>query len=334
MEIGVKFQGRDDGCRYLGYTKWMNEGRDAVYFRADVKLSPEIQRALELTKPLWIKNSPVPLAYVDSGNHGYGIGLVFNAGECEGILNGDMRDFVRRELVARVSVGGSRKKKDGTAEDKSELESEVDFSNPSRIHISVLGRRQFFPKEWRDLPYEDDGWGRKADKRLITPVVEEVHVSMRWLDGQFNNWNDMEEWYKDFGSHSFESKEFSKMRTTYCVAYTEKISQKQNSEREQPEEVKKLIKSEGRKRQVIPLSPEINQFKDKYTHANKALATIFNGGIESRIPIIGFQEVRYATGFDDVDGMYDNQIAKMTPQEGVEYLFGKVMPAVEMFTKK
>lgn len=334
MEIGVKFEGHDNDCRYLGFSKYLNNGRDGICFPTDVKLSPEIQRALELTKPIWTKSSSIPLAYVDSGNHGYRIGLVFNAAEFEGIIDHEtMHDFVRRELIARVSVGGSRKKT-GYETKEDSLGNEVDFSNPNRVHVSVLGRRHFFPKEWRNLPYENDGWGRRVDKRFVTPVVEEVHVSMRWIDGKFNDWNNPEEWYKGFSDRSLGAQEFSKMRTTYCVAYPKEVSQKHSTEGEKSDNIKELIKREGRRRQIIDLSPEIRQFKGRYQHANKMLEKVLNDGIQLRVPVIGFQEVRGAAGLDNVDGMYDNQIAQMTPEQGVEYLFGKVMPAIDDFTRK
>jgi len=326
MKIGLRFEAeRDDHVR--GDVRWLSnpDSRHSQYFSGiDMTLSPEVERALELTKPLWSRTSEVPVGYIDEGNHGWERGLVFRHGFCDGLFDETLRSFVTRELTARVSVGPTY----------SEGNPRGDFSNPRRVHVSVQGSRQFFPKKWKDMPYDYDDFGRGKDNRAITSVVEQVNVSMRWVDGKFDDWNNMDAWYKEMGSNALGAHEFNPVRTTYCVAYPEKISQSNSTADESRENVMKLVRKFGRKDQVIPLGPSVYGFdRRNYDHVNKALQRVFHSGVHGHIPIMGYDNVGSRADLG-LSGFYDSSISKMSALERVEYLFGPVLTAVEKFTAR
>ena len=107
------------------------------------------------------------------GNHGYNRGIVIQSrAPVDEIEKTELSDyFTRSEITTRISFGNKGEK-------------ELSYEDPSRLHISVHGAREFFPKEWRKLPLRKN---KKEIDRQTSSVREEFHVSLRYIDGKYDD---------------------------------------------------------------------------------------------------------------------------------------------------
>ena len=324
MKLGILFEANHfkeaGGSRLLG-----------DYTVADIKLAPEIERAFELTKSIWKGGgeNEVPIVYLDRGDHGCDRGIVMRQGSVDVVpLYGDA-SFCRSEVVARISFGA------GNYENRTqETPRALDFSQLGRVHIGVRARKQFFPANWRALPVHYNEYGRKEEeRRRLTPIVEEANVSLRWINGQYDEWSDPELWIRDQNIKSLGANEFHGERTTYCFAAESRIHFLQDEMRDPV--LNRFLKKERRMRQAIPLSPMVKCYPDgpEYNFANLAVERLFKSGIDMGVlPSVGYDNVLRLTG--RTLPWPDKDFKKMTPMEGIEFLFGKVMPPLTGFVQR
>gem|GEM_PF-2402053 len=297
-------------------------------FEVGIQVSPEVKKAIELTEPIWSKRSDIPSVVIDKGNHGYGKGLVLLEGTADYTED---PVFVSNEIAVRISFGPKEMEKKNA----------YTYRKNDRLHISVYGARQFFP-ERLELPYKSRGSEDIVSElgegiRETTPIVEEVHISLRWLGDDFDDWNDCEEWFRErYTPLTAEGrKEFSESRTTYCLATPGEIKKDANKELE-PEEILKYVESIGKKEQIIPLAPRIVKFANEYGYVNK-ITDFYPTVGGNRVPIVGYDNIPYK--FRDRDGdirlpdIEESRIKEMSKMEGVEFLFGKVLPALQRFAE-
>lgn len=315
MELGILF---DQTQNFIGGTKYLGD-----YVPAEVNVSPEVQRAFQLAQPVWSATSKIPLVSLDEGNHGVDRGIVMR----QGILNHyDKNDikFDRSELVARISFGAANYDE---ARKKSIDANALDFSKTGRIHLSLHASRQYFPKNWKQVPV--DKFRKTIIERKTTPILEEIHVSLRWKDGKYDDWSKIDDWVKDAGNYSLSRKRFNQNRTIYCCATRGRISSEHSSEAD-PQKVLKFIKREGRKNQIIPMSPSTTPYGKYHKNANEAVEEVLGKGIFGALPIIGY---------DNVSRVIQNlprtcDLSTLNPMDGAEFLFTLVMPVLKAYLEK
>jgi hypothetical protein len=199
----------------------------------------------------------------------------------------------------------------------------VDFSKLERLHVSVYGARQFFPSEWRNLPKNVGKYGHAdGSSNSYKSLLEEVHVSLRWLNGEFNDWSNLSDWRNDLGDDRKGARiMFNDHRTCYAVSTIEEVFSK--------EESKKLVGKFGRSDMVLPFAPSVNVFSnDAYREQNTLTDYFFGRGVGDRIPIVGIDNFASNIGLS-----FQNFGSNVRMGEGVEYLFGEVMPKIREFIK-
>ncbi len=294
----------------------------------DASLPPEVERALNLIDlriPTWQGNFPVA-RYIAQG-HGDEYGLVFRMGENERILlvPGDSGSaFEKRGLTCRISYGMPAGEEIALGSSKT-----VNYNDPSkisRLHLSVFG--------WRDFPLEEGIRVSRTD--LFRYFRESVHVSLRWTDGKFDSrWSDPAEWFKQKDSDSYNRARFDEMRTPY-VKSMEMISSANGAvgKKITVEEIEKLIGS-GKARTTKNLS--IEEFLALFPAGTTLEDAKKAAGI--RREIVDFPNIGYAPAlkllsqFGNVSENDANEIPYASMESGVNYLFSRVLPAVERFTK-
>ncbi len=300
----------NEGHMYFGSSRYWssnenNSSGQEDYIRASIEIDSATASAITLSKRVWEKNNPFPTAYLDNTGHGENRGLVTRAGYCDFFQLKDLHDFTQSELIIRISAGSQKEEK------------HHDLSNPNRQHYSIQASRQFFPTDWRKL---------RIPK--TTPIIEKVNYSLRWLEGEFDNWSNPERWGRPQNEDP-ELKVFNQNRTTYAVAYPAKVTQRSSTLEENPDNIIKIINLVGRKNRLLPLSPEISQFKPPFDYANALLERTLFDADQKRIPMIGYYEVHSALaeiGLPNLDSP-----RRMKPEQGVEFLFTQVLPAMERF---
>jgi len=325
MKIGINLSRRDDGTpSYFGFTKY-----PARSFAADVPVPESVERCIELSEGVWSKNNELPVATILSGGHGGDMGLVILAGYNESHPH---FNFTRSEIATRISFG---KKSEGRGKT-------MDYSDIDRLHINVYGTRMFFPEDWRKVISKKNhnhnySWG--IDLRPYTWVKEQVHISFRWLDGEFDDWNDMKQWTEQVNYNSSARKTFDNNRTTYGIMEVETSfrspdgnspAEKKDKLEESVDYRKRILKSEGRKKRHFSQGRSLKMFgNDKNHPMNAHLHRLWGyGGIMGRQPLVGIGAVTSNLGMD-YRGLHD-----ITLEESVEYLFGEVLPGVEAYLKK
>ncbi len=144
---------------------WIFEGERHVmgYSIGNVELPvPEVvQSALNAARQqLGARAAKSPLAYFDSSGHGDNLGLVFYESigkRPRGDINSTLPMY---QVSARVSYGPNNGGKI------------LDASKIDRLHIGVFAARHIRPEH---VPG--------------TAIAEELHFSLRWVNGRFDDWN-------------------------------------------------------------------------------------------------------------------------------------------------
>ncbi len=317
MQVGIAFEGRST-TRYLGDSRYY---ADKPFFEANVGLSPEVERAIELTEPIWSQSGDMPIFMLDRGDHGHDMGLVLRRGIQERV---DDPDFVRSELVARISIGGTKDQKDAR---------KLDFSQARRLHISVYGGRQFFPENWRNIPLEEIQRESHFDKvreyRSVTPYREEALISLRWIEGRYDSWDNLRDWMEAVKSTAITKKTFYESRATHCTSQGMKLTPRHTIAWLDKELAARFVRQEGRKKQKIPLSPGLSSLFETpgYQFMQKAMRDLFPEGTSARLPIIGYEGVSTTLSLPRPPKKFE----EMSPTEGVEFLFKEVLPQIKEF---
>ncbi len=314
MKIGISFE-EEEHDRYFGRSRYE---REQQHFPVDIELSPLVQEAVELTRPFWSQTSDIPIVIADGGGHGFDRGLVIHGDTCDYSQD---TDFTRSSIRTRISFGGEL------------AGNRFDFLKDGRLHVSIYAGRQFFPQEWQEYIPVEGNQRFDDDHRETTPVIEEVHVSFRWLVQEFDDWSDTELWLKEATSKVMGRKSFDSRRTTYCAAIKiHDVSKRENhSSREMGiDEKLAFVQQEGRKKPLLRYSPSVQPFSHSHAYANKLLERFFYHGVSNRLPVIGYQEVAGAL-YEILPYRTNNDIARMKKEEGVRFLFSDVMAGLQKF---
>jgi hypothetical protein len=160
------------------------------YFRSaielDVNLPELVPHFINLVRKRWTGNpnakniGEIPnMLYDVQGSHGPDeVGLVYTA-KMEEPMPKPYSHENKWEVTARCSIGqeGNNHKFVWTP------------PSHSRLHLSVNAQRYFCPKDYFE-------W-RVSSETCLFPVEEEIHLSLRWVDGKLqNHWNDREDPFK------------------------------------------------------------------------------------------------------------------------------------------
>lgn len=320
MKVGI-CHGLRLSEHYYGNSVFLPDG----YFIADIPVAPEVEHAVELAKPVWSKTSKLPLLWFDKGNHGSDRGLVLRQGICD-IVTGPHEDFVKSELVARISFGGTLAKYVKPVE--------ISYESLQRLHIGVRAGRQFYSDGSR-------GPGAPAGAR----VLEEVNISLRWLrgkDGKFayDDWSDLNLWYADAASNHLGKKMFDEVRTTYCQSTQQSphLRQKDSSEAVAGDVLAEFLKIQRQKTPIIHINEAPGQSRRENDPCNKILNHFLGG--ERNLAAISYAEVcselykflpesPFGKKRDHLRS--DKELQAMTPQQGIDFLFGPVLQGIEKF---
>jgi hypothetical protein len=323
MKLGICFDDSDDDS-YFGISKYPRK-----YFEADIAVPKEVEQAAELTRNLWQEGANVPLAIHGLGY--YGNGMIIRSGVVDETEK--PFPFTRSEVMARVSFSG---KLDGER---------VNFSELKRFHISVKGRRQFFPKDWEHIVSKNYSQEHRIgeDVRAYVPLVEEVNLSMGWLDGKFDDWDSVDEWGLE--RNKMDPKMFHKDRTNHATSKLERLQRENTSEFPGKDLAEALLRQEGRRETCFPLSPVIDlqeqPFGYPYKYANEALQRLFGESSAFNVPIVGYETIRdYVKGLPRMENYpkaADASVSRTeqpTVEECVAFMFGKVLPAVRDYVAR
>ena len=279
------------------------------YFEAKIDLPREVERSLELTKSLWSKDHSVPLLISDCEDFKTSPGIVFKPLIKELTLNLAF-DFPKSMLATRIFLGASNSKNDL-----------IDYTKPECIHLSVYASRLIFPKNWEEIIVEHEDF-KPSDKELahITPVLEKVHVSMRWINGIYDDWSNSKKWFdeKEDEGYVSEIKRFNHGKTTYFESKIEKIKITFGSQRaylQNIDSLERFAEQLGRKDLLAPLSEK--------NHSQ-------NSSYQEKVPVIGYQNVqRIMNGF--LPAITDEEMVKMSPLDATTLLFKQTREGQERF---
>lgn len=307
MKLGLLFE-NSDNQHYFGFSRFVQE----PYFEADVKLTPEVERAVSL-----VYGSRLPIAMLDVGNHGNDMGLTMIDGKMTQFQDPKKatEDFETSEITARISFGGVR------------VGSSLDFSQPARLHIAAYARRHFFPEDYESLPVIPDSPCSRSDERDTTSILEEVAVSLSWQARKSENWSDPKIWVRELNNHQMDRKRFDELRTTYCRAQQKRLHQSSSSSPADPSDIRRIVEIAGRRKSLLPLSPSAKPYSNtayEYTHD---LIEAGMGNIHV-LPIIGYYNVRRCAG---LPAEREVIIESMSPMQGVNFLFETVVPKLKEF---
>lgn len=313
--------------------------KDAVLYEVD--LPEEITRGLELIDShLPIGGTPIMTQSLQGHNHDYG--LVFRIGDYSSvnlIPEGLCTSFSRKGLVARVSMGmpESIETRNG---------SELVLKDPTqltRLHLNVYGARNFLP------PEEE----RVTEDNQFNYATEEIHFSLRWVNGVFDNrWNNPSIWISEKDDRSLGKPEFDDMRTTYCQSGSRRnglnrhfrhnhsgVKQEYFDRSIGPviglEEVERMIGTN--RERILPANASLDEFMKIFpngTSSEDAMGVSYPNRRPESFPHIGYSPaLNTLSKFGDVSPAEAENIPNLSMSEGIEYIFGKVLPAMRNFTE-
>ncbi|MDO8660660.1 MAG: hypothetical protein Q7K43_02115 [Candidatus Woesearchaeota archaeon] len=295
----------------------------AQSIQADLALAPEIEKGILLVQEYFKRTKEVPVLFYDFAGHGP-IGFVFGTSSCQRDSANIWNSNVWQRYSARISFGPQN-----SAGNNNECQL-IPPWNPAvleRLHISAYGARRFFIEEQPE------------------PVLEEVHVSLRWIDNNFNDWSNIEKWKADRAPGkglSLESKCFDSGRTTYMKSDKSQIyvpTDEINTRPPSPQELANLKDTRGTKKCLLPAqTPTLNELLAQESDLNmkKALEDSWPRKYQGEIhlPIIGYAPaLKVLSQFGDLATPENKPVTELSPAAGVEYLFGKVLPAVKKFSE-
>lgn len=293
---------------------------------ADIPLPAEVEYSLVASRKAFGDGVTLPLAHIDSGDHGVDSGLVFwgNLYNSVCFRNSGPEEDLNAQVWGvrtRISTGPTNGQRgavwDGTK---------------SRIHLSVMAGRLANVEA-----YDFDG---NRGNLLSRPNVgmkarkEEIVLSMRWLDGKFDDWNDFKLWKKEVASQALDHKQFNEKRTAHYKIST-------SDENQLGGLGEKFTKVIGARRAILPEPEKFAYFAKRHPimKPNQWARALGWYGDSSRptpdyVKGIGYAPVlKVLSAFGDVRERDAKQIPNMTPQQGAEYMFTKVLPAMMSFAR-
>ncbi|MDO8660661.1 MAG: hypothetical protein Q7K43_02120, partial [Candidatus Woesearchaeota archaeon] len=178
MRVGLYCGELRPDIEHRGYCHDLNE---VEHLDILLDLPPEVSQSVRiLQKNFGTKKKPV--FHFDPQGHGpYGLATAYSVAETDNF------GVVWSRTSARISFGPKSVPK-VFAHKSAEL---------GRLHLSVYGARMFFTKS------------------EIAPVIEEAHVSLRWIDDAFDDWSNRKHWLRDSKIKHTPGKHYHTQRTTY-----------------------------------------------------------------------------------------------------------------------
>jgi hypothetical protein len=292
----------------------------------EVRLPKEVKRSLGLVRRI-IKtlNGNPPVANYTAQGHGDEYGLIFKISEGDSFdfLPGHCStDFFRKRLTARISYGL-------TGTDAVVDKNDITYNDPAkmnRLHLNVFARKAFPPEEGIDC----------HDRGRFKYASETIHFSMRWLKGEFDDvWNDGSIWLACKKSGAYRAPSFDETRTTYMTSEdeTDHVNGEIRGGGITLDRIAHLL-GPGRPRSFKNWgADELTGFFPAGTSLNDA-REIVRGIRPDSFPVIGYSPVLgFLSKFGNVSQTDVAKIPSMSMGEGVEYIFGKVLPAMKAFVE-
>lgn len=325
MQIGISTECDSDFYESASYPP-----REAVLYEAE--LPSEVIDALKIIRnQLNIPSEKIPVAEQDFHGHGCDYGLVFREDSYELVeIIPSVTNFTTKNLVARVSFG---MEKTGEWEENERKTCYKDPKLLNRLHLNVFGSRQFLPKNFREI---------QEDREHFSYLSERVHFSLRWLKGEFDGcWNDFGEFEKNVGDYYLNVPKFNEKRTTYMSSGLSSEYVNGNFSREGESgkiiTLEKIYQLLGTKNRILPKNLTREEILSRFSpdFDPKDLEKVFPS-FDSRNSFenIGFTPVlKILSQFGEVSERDELLFPKMKMQEGVEYIFDKVLPAMKKYTE-
>lgn len=165
---------------------------------------------------------------------------------------------------------------------------------------------------------------------------EGLNFSMRWLNGNFDDWSNLKQWQKEAESQAYDHKGFHKMRTTYFD-----VDEREDNLGGRVDEsmINRWVAILGNRNVVLPSNLTIEDFTRMHPSftVEKAARAFGKMGVykkEVTIPTAGYVPVlEVLSQYGDVSAKDARGIPKMTPEQGLVYLTDKVIPAVVEFAR-
>jgi hypothetical protein len=170
----------------------------------------------------------------------------------------------------------------------------------------------------------------ERDRQVILSYDQEaINFSMRWVDGKFDDWNDFKLWKKDKDSDMLDHYRFSDTRTSYFRTEVDRGCSWENADGG-----RRLLVTMGERKPLLPSQPTFADISKKFKGIpQEKVGSIwgFHGAryIPQVVPAVGYAPIlQFLSDYGDVSARDARQLPKMTPQQGAEYVFGKVLPAM------
>lgn len=317
MLIGVS---SDLRANYQFDDKAWDFQREGVLYEANLPL--EVVMCLNYIRERWKQNKEPPIAVQDFHGHGGNYGLVFPNLIHQNVNNKDFPEFGHTNwyVGSRISFGMDKKiyieNSSNTFKDPGKM---------NRLHISLCAQRNF-------LPLGKDEVKQPIDEDYYTFQSERINFSLRWLDKEFDGvWNDPNIWIKHIDSKHFEYPQFDARRTTY---FSTKVSQDQKDTAGGIYSKKDVTPLLNRRKKVLPNDILLTKLMTRFPElSEKQIRTLYGESRKMIFPHVGFAPcLEILSQFGGVSPG-DESIFKESMNEGITYLYGKVLPAMEAFVQ-
>jgi hypothetical protein len=243
----------------------------------------------------------------ENGNRG----ITLASGVSDVVESNGLAPFVRSKIRTKININGTPNEN-----------GEIDLNTAEDLEISLYAARQFFSKDWGKAL-------KQYDNKSLIHILEELNFTLRWNKDQFDDWSNLDLWLKDYDSKQLGRKGFDLDKTTYAVSTTGFLTQRDNSQRANPEDIKKLIKKiGGRQSRSLPISSFMDGITELHEYSgngpNSLLKKIYNDGVYRKCPIVGHTNIASKMGFP-----IQHHIKGLSKMQGVEYLFGCILPEIQ-----
>ncbi len=324
MELGI-FSDNLYDCNFN--SSYLHNSDEAIVL--EVNLPSEVERSLKLSRNFMSKTG-IPLVNLSQQGHGNDYGFVFRFGNKNYVnfFEEDTcfkTDFTKNILGVRISYGMP------LISDSHLVKKSIKYKDSSkikRLHLSIYGARNFLPKDKSE----------KSESNHFGYVSESIHFSMRWLDGKFDNkWNNPESWLsKDKSQKSYSR--FNEKRTTYYETLNneEGIDGAISDGRISLENALEIISP---RRDKVLKSLNVKEFlsffpKDTSLEQIEDVMLMRHFRRKNSFPSIGYRPVLdILSKFGECSVQDSAEMEKIGVEEGIEYMFGKILPAMKRFTQ-
>lgn len=263
----------------------------------------------------------IPVGQYDANGHGDDYGFIFTMNDEKNfVLDRDIQ-VTKSVVTARISYGFPGK--EVNVGDK-----KINYKDPSkisRLHLNAYARRDFVPK----------GEKFKSRTNIFPDASEVMHFSVRWIDGKFDNsWNRAEDWIDALKSRRYDRAEFNEMRTTYMLSGNVNEYMQGIIERE-PELLRRAAEIMGPEKERLIYNWDVQDITKIFPKDKADVATLKELRLERKgaYPVIGYSPLlSLLSRFGDVSEKDAIEIPNMSMEEGAQYIFGKVLPAMREFS--